>query len=213
MERLLERIEARPQEGEWSLALPKVAARQRPFQVLVACIISLRTRDEVTDEASKRLFEAADSPERLVALEVERIAELIYPAAFYRNKAVSLQALARSVLDEHQGRVPDTMEGLLALQGVGRKTANLVLTMGFGKPGICVDIHVHRICNRLGFVKTTSADDTEQVLREILPARWWIPINQLLVSFGRAVCAPVSPRCSSCPVAEACPRVGVGRTR
>jgi len=195
------------------LAVSRVALRQDPFAVLVATVISLRTRDEVTDVAAARLLRAAPTPARLSRLREARIARLIYPAGFYRTKARTLRALARRLEADHKGRVPDTLEGLLALHGVGRKTANLVLTLGFRKPSICVDTHVHRISNRLGFVRTRTPDDTEQVLRARLPPRWWLLINDLLVTFGRGHCGPLSPRCSSCPVADLCGRVGVVRSR
>jgi endonuclease-3 len=142
-----------------------------------------------------------------------KIARLIYPAGFYRTKAKTLRAIAKVLLVEHHGRVPDEIDTLLKLKGVGRKTANLVVTLGYGKPGICVDVHVHRISNRLGSVRTRSPDETERALRAILPSRWWIPINDVLVAFGRSHCTPLSPRCSTCPVASRCARVGVRRSR
>ncbi|MFC1611941.1 endonuclease III domain-containing protein [Myxococcota bacterium] len=195
------------------LALTRVSRSRDPFRVLVACIISLRTKDEVTDEVAPRLLATASTPKALAALSESKIAALIYPAGFYRNKARTLRQLARTLLQEHAGVVPDRLDGLLALKGVGRKTANLVLTLGFGEPGICVDTHVHRISNRLGFAKTGAPDDTELVLRARLPSRWWIPINDLLVAFGRTVCTPLSPHCSICPVSDLCGRVGVERSR
>jgi len=199
--------------GKDHLAVTRVAEQQDPYAVLVATLISLRTRDEVTDAVSPRLLAEASTPEALARTPPERIARLIYPACFYRVKGRTLNAIARAIVERHGGRVPDTMEELLALSGVGRKTANLVLTMGYKKPGICVDTHVHRIAGRLGFVRTRSADDTEQVLRARLPRRLWIPINDVLVSFGRTHCTPLSPRCSTCPVARTCLRVGVGKSR
>jgi endonuclease-3 len=195
------------------LAVTKVSRRRDPFHVLVACLISLRTRDEVTDVAAPRLLAVAPTPEALAQTPEARIAQLIYPAGFYRTKARTLRAVAGTLVREHGGQVPPTLEGLLALPGVGRKTANLVLTLGHRKLGICVDTHVHRISNRLGFVRTNAPDETEQVLRARLPRRWWIPINDVLVAFGRTVCAPLSPRCSICPARAICQRVGVGRSR
>ncbi len=199
--------------GRDHLAVTRVSLDGDPFAVLVSTIISLRTRDEVTDAVTPRLLAAAPDAQHMAVMPAERIAELIYPAGFYRTKARTLQNLARTLLERHGGRVPDTLEGLLTLHGVGRKTANLVLTLGFGKPGICVDIHVHRISNRLGFVQTRTPDETEAVLRRRLPARWWIPINDVLVSFGRIHCTPLSPHCSTCPVAGVCRRAGVARSR
>jgi len=194
-------------------ALAKVSRRRDPFHVLAACLISLRTKDEVTDVAAPRLLARAPTPRAMARLSERAIERLIYPAGFYHTKARRLRALGRTLERDHGGRVPDTLEGLLALHGVGRKTANLVYTLGFHKPGICVDTHVHRISNRLGFVRTKSPDHTERVLRSRLPRRWWIPINDLLVTWGRTVCAPLSPRCSTCPVRRACLRVGVERSR
>jgi endonuclease-3 len=219
MSRVLERIDAAlgaPSArlpGVDDLALERIAKRRDAFHVLVGCIISLRTKDEVTDEAAPRLLARAPGPAALAALDPREIERLIYPACFYRTKARSLAGIARRLLVDHDGDVPATMDGLLALPGVGRKTANLVLTLGFGRPGICVDTHVHRISNRLGYVRTRAPDETEQVLRERLPRRWWIPINGLLVQFGRTVCTPLSPHCSTCPVRGPCRRVAVARSR
>jgi endonuclease-3 len=200
-------------KGRDHLAVTRTAEQHDPYAVLVSTVISLRTRDEVTDAVTPRLLAEAPTPESLAQLPAERIAELIYPAGFYRTKGRTLRGLGRALVEQHGGRVPDTLEALLELDGVGRKTANLVLTLGHGKPGICVDTHVHRISNRLGFVRTRTPDETEQALRARLPARWWIPINDVLVSFGRLHCTPLSPRCSTCPVARTCLRVGVERSR
>ncbi len=184
-----------------------------PFRVLVSTVISARTKDEVTLPASCRLLTCAPDPAALAALGEEEIARLIYPAGFYRTKARNLKKLAAELRDRFAGRVPSEMEGLLELPGVGRKTANLVLNLGFGRGGICVDTHVHRIANRLGWVRTASPAQTEQALQAILPRRYWIPVNGLLVRFGRTVCTPLSPRCSLCPLRARCPRTGVDRSR
>ena len=184
-----------------------------PFKVLVSCIISLRTKDEVTALASARLFARADSPEKMQDVPVEEISRLIYPAGFYRNKAQQIRTISRQLAAEYSGVVPDQIDELLKFKGVGRKTANLVVTLGFGKPGICVDTHVHRICNRWGYVTTKTADETEQVLRGRLPPEYWIEINDLLVAFGQNHCHPVSPRCTTCRVAAFCQRVGVQKFR
>ncbi len=184
-----------------------------PYRVLVSTVISARTRDEVTSVASERLFAEADNPRSMVSLEEERITELIYPAGFYRNKARSIRELSEKILNDFHGKVPDTIENLLTLPGVGRKTANLVMARGFGKDGICVDTHVHRICNRLGVVDTNSPDKTEFALRRVLPRKYWIEINDLMVKFGKKVCTPISPRCSACPIEDSCRRVGVARFR
>ncbi len=197
--------------------LPSVSAVARenndPFRVLVATMISLRTKDEVTRRASEALLARAPSPSALARLPESMIARLIFPAGFYRTKAKNLRAAARMLMDGSGGRVPSDMEELLALPGVGRKTANLVRNLGFGLPGICVDTHVHRISNRMGWVASRSPQETEQALMEILPPRYWIGINELLVRYGQAVCAPVSPRCSTCRAARWCARVAVERSR
>ena len=190
-----------------------IAKKNDPFAVLVSCIISLRTRDEVTELASARLFTLAKFPAELLELSNAKIEKAIYPAAFYRNKTKSLKELCQVLVKEYSGKVPDKLEDLLKLKGVGRKTANLTLILGHNKPGICVDIHVHRISNRWGYVKTKSPDETEMVLREILPKRFWKGYNDLLVSFGQNLCKPVSPFCSSCPVEDQCPKIGVDRSR
>jgi endonuclease-3 len=188
-------------------------AAQTPFRILVATILSLRTKDTLTAVVAPRLFAAADTPAATLALGPERLAELIYPVGFYRTKARSIIQICQILLERYAGQVPADLDALLELPGVGRKTANLVLTVGFGLPGICVDIHVHRICNRWGYVRTTTPDRTELALRERLPPQYWIPINSLLVTLGQNICAPTSPRCSVCPVAAHCARVGVTRSR
>lgn len=189
------------------------AQHQTPFRILVATILSLRTKDTLTAVVAPRLFAQAATPQSMLMLGEQRIAELIYPVGFYRTKARTIVAICEQLLAVRGGEVPAELEQLLALPGVGRKTANLVLTVGFGRPGICVDTHVHRICNRWGYVRTRSPDETELVLRQQLPAGYWIPINGLLVTLGQNICHPTSPRCSICPVAEYCARVGVTRSR
>lgn len=184
-----------------------------PYMVLVSCIISLRTKDEVTAEAGKRLFEEAKSVEAMVKLSEARIAELIYPAGFYKTKAVTILEASKVILKDYNGVVPDDVDELTKLKGVGRKTANLVVTLGYNKPGICVDTHVHRITNHWGYVKTPTPDKTEAVLRAKLPKKYWIPINDLLVAYGQNLCKPVSPFCSECKIYKYCERVGVGRSR
>ncbi|MFP4211169.1 MAG: endonuclease III domain-containing protein [Alkalispirochaeta sp.] len=187
--------------------------RPDPFRVLIATVISLRTRDEVTFSASGRLFRHAGTPEELLSLTPEQIAELIYPAGFYRNKSKQLHRLARILVETYNGTVPDTIEELTALPGVGRKTANLVLGIGFGIPAICVDIHVHRIPNRLGWIRTTTPGESEEALGAIVPRDFWIPMNEWFVGFGQQICTPQSPRCSMCPFTDSCPRAGVTRSR
>ena len=192
----------------------EMAARPKdPFKVLISTILSLRTKDATTAEASRRLYEVADTPESIEVLPEERIAELIYPVGFYRTKAASLKKVCRIIVDDFESRVPDDMDLLLSLPGVGRKTANLVLTVGYGKPGICVDTHVHRISNRFGYVTTKNPHETEFALRDKLPREYWIPYNDLLVTLGQNVCSPISPRCSECPVEGFCEKKGVLKSR
>lgn len=196
-------------------ALAAVAAKsgRDPFRVLIGCLLSLRTRDETTGPAAARLFALADTPAALAALSPRRIERAIFPVGFYRTKARTLRAVCRELLTRFDGAVPSDLDALLTLPGVGRKTANLVVTFAFGLPGICVDTHVHRITNRLGFVVTRSPDDTEMALRARLPPRHWIGLNDLLVAFGQNVCQPLSPHCSRCPVRRSCRRIGVVRSR
>lgn len=189
------------------------ATSRTPFRVLIATILSLRTKDTLTAVVAPRLFAVADTPAGLLALTEEQIAELIYPVGFYRTKARSIREVSALLLSRHSGAVPNDLDALLALPGVGRKTANLVLTMGFGTPGICVDTHVHRICNRWGYVATKTPEETELALRAKLPAEHWIATNGLLVTLGQNICHPTSPKCSVCPVAEYCARIGVTRSR
>jgi endonuclease-3 len=195
-------------------AVSEVARRRHdPFEVLISTMISLRTKDEVTAAASRRLLARAATPSLLAALPEQEIARLIYPAGFYNSKAKNLKAAAAILATRHDSRVPATMEELLALPGVGRKTANLVRNLGYGLEGICVDTHVHRICNRLGWVQTSTPEQTEAELEKILPRRYWIGINEILVRFGQRLCTPISPKCSLCPIAGHCPRLGVIRSR
>jgi endonuclease-3 len=184
-----------------------------PFRVLVGCIISLRTKDEVMFPATARLFGRASTPAEMRRLRQPTVEKLIYPAGFYRRKAEQIREISRILVQEHGGEVPSSMDALLALPGVGRKTANLVITLGFDRPGICVDIHVHRITNRLGWVETRHPDETEAVLRDILPKRHWIPINETFVRHGQVTCKPVSPICSECTIARDCRQIGVERSR
>jgi endonuclease-3 len=184
-----------------------------PFKILVACILSLRTRDQATAEASARLFALSADPFSMANMNVKKIEKAIFPVGFYRTKAKQIREMSKQICEECQGAVPDAIEALLKLPGVGRKTANLVRTVGYKKPGICVDIHVHRICNRLGYVATKNPNETEGVLRQKLPKKHWIPFNGLLVSFGQNQCTPTSPRCSSCPISPFCQRVGIWTAR
>ena len=184
-----------------------------PYKVLFSTILSARTKDETTAAASARLFRAAPDVGRLARLSVARIEKLIHPVGFYRTKAKSVRAAARRLVDEYDGVVPDDIDELVTLPGVGRKTANLVLTEAFQKHAICVDTHVHRILKIWGYLDTAQPEQTEWALRETLPRRYWIDLNKTLVSFGQQICVPVSPWCSRCPVAHRCPRLGVERSR
>ncbi len=201
-------------EGTLPPVVTLIAEAERdPFKVLVSTMLSARTKDEVTAAASARLFRAAPDARRLAAISATRLERLIFPVGFFRTKARSLRATAAQLLACHDGRVPDSMDELIELPGVGRKTANLVLTEAFGKPAICVDTHVHRIANLWGYVKTRDPEATEWALRERLPARHWLALNRTLVSFGQQICRPTSPWCSKCPIEDRCPRIGVTRSR
>lgn len=184
-----------------------------PFRTLIGCILSLRTRDETTAEAAPRLFAHAAAPQAMLELGEHAIAKLIYPVGFYRTKAAVIAGICRDLIARFDSRVPDSIGALLTLKGVGRKTANLVVTQAYRKPGICVDTHVHRISNRWGLVRTRTPDETEAALRVALPRRYWIEYNTLLVAFGQTICQPLSPWCSRCPAAHLCPRLGVVRAR
>jgi endonuclease-3 len=184
-----------------------------PFKILISCILSLRTQDKTTEEASQRLFRLAQTPGEMSGLPTEKIQKAIYPVGFYRVKAQRIRDLAKEIVKKYEGKVPGTIEELLTFKGVGRKTANLVVTLGYDQPGICVDTHVHRISNRWGLIKTKNPAQTEFALREILPLRYWKKLNGYLVAFGQGICKPVSPLCSHCRIRPSCARVGVGRSR
>ncbi len=194
-------------------SVTQISAKGDAYQVLISCILSLRTKDKTTIAASQRLFKVADKPGSMLKLTVARIQKLIYPVGFYRNKSRVILGLSRKLLEDYSGKVPNCLDALLDLKGVGRKTANLVLGLGFGVPAICVDTHVHRISNRLGWVKTSSPAQTELVLGKIIPRGKWIELNTLLVTFGQNLCFPVSPFCSKCKVYRFCKRRGVVKSR
>lgn len=184
-----------------------------PFQILIATVLSLRTQDSTTIHAARRLFALAADPQAMLALDEATIAKAIYPVGFYRQKAGQIREICRILLERYGGEVPRDLDALLELPGVGRKTANLVVSLGYGLPGICVDTHVHRITNRWGYVETRTPEETEMALRAKLPRPYWIEINRLLVQFGQGICRPISPWCSTCPVARWCRRVGVTSAR
>jgi len=191
-----------------------IARKERnPYKVLISTLISLRTKDEVTTTASDRLFVLADTPQKMVALNANTIAQAIHPAGFYKTKSVTILEVSKRLIDEFNGAVPSDLDTLLQFKGVGRKTANLVLTQGFALPAICVDTHVHRISNRFGVLKTRTPDETEFVLRDILPQKYWIIYNDLLVAFGQNICRPISPICSKCVLCKLCPKILVEQRR
>ncbi len=191
----------------------KASYKRDPFKILVSCILSLRTKDKITEKASKYLFRVVKKPKDLLKYSQTQLEKLIYPVGFYRNKAKILKDIGRRLVSRYGGKVPDKEEILLSFKGVGRKTSNLVLGLGFGIPAICVDTHVHRVSNRLGWARTTSPYDTEEHLKKIIPSRYWIRLNTILVAFGQSVCTPVSPWCSQCRVGKYCKKVGVRRSR
>ena len=205
--------EAIKQWPETTLAQVADQTRSAPFRILIGTVLSLRTKDETTAEACKRLFFLADAPETMVSLSEETIDNAIYPVGFHTTKAKNILAICRILIDEYNSRVPDEIDTLVTLPGVGRKTANLVVTLGYDKPGICVDTHVHRISNRWGYVNTKNPEKTESALREKLPQKYWIGYNDLLVIYGQNLCKPISPFCSRCRLASYCDRVEVEKYR
>jgi endonuclease-3 len=200
---------------QWQTPIVTVVAQssQSPFHVLISCILSLRTQDSTTAQASRRLFALARTPAGMLKLSARKIEKAIYPVGFYRTKAKNILEICRALISKYSGKVPDEIDELLKLKGVGRKTANLVVTLGYRKPGICVDTHVHRISNRWGYVRTKNPKETEFALREKLPKQYWIEYNDLLVTFGQHLCRPISPQCTKCPVKSYCAKVGVTISR
>lgn len=180
---------------------------KNPYLVLIACILSLRTNDKTTYPATLRMLELAKTPKEMKNVSVEDLSKAIYPVGFYENKARQIIELSKTIDEELNGQVPEEIEDLIKFKGVGRKTANLVLSLGFNKPAICVDVHVHRIFNRLGYIKTKTPEETEFALREKLPQKYWIDINTLLVTHGQNVCKPIKPKCSECPIARYCAKI------
>ena len=184
-----------------------------PFCVLISTLLSLRTKDDVTLKASVRLLNAADTPEKMLTLSQEEIEKLIFPVGFYHTKAQRILEVSRVLQDKYNGKVPDRLDLLLALPGVGIKTANLTLNLGFGIDAICVDCHVHQISNRMGWISTKTPEESEKVLQTVMPRKYWIPLNELLVSYGQEICTSLSPKCSMCPLSSECPKVGVTKSR
>jgi len=200
---------------KWNAPIVALAAQQNqsPFLTLIGCILSLRTKDQMTAVACERLFAQARTPEAMLAMAPKTLEKLIYPVGFYRTKARVIRGICSDLISKFGGEVPDDIDDLLTLGGVGRKTANLVVTQAFRKPGICVDTHVHRISNRWGLVRTKTPDKTEIALRAVLPARHWLEYNGILVAFGQTICHSTSPWCSRCKIAAVCPRIGVVHSR
>jgi len=195
-------------------AVTRVAEKTKdPFKVLISCVLSLRTKDSTTAEASHRLFSLAGTPADMLKISAVRIEKAIFPVGFYRTKARNIIEICKSLKDHYNSIVPDSIDELLKLKGVGRKTANLVVTVGYDKDGICVDTHVHRISNRWGYIKTKTPEKTEEALRSKLPRKYWKIYNDLLVSYGQNLCKPVSPLCSQCKISEYCNRIGVRLSR
>jgi endonuclease-3 len=205
----------RREAASWQAPVLALMAAEEddPFKTLIGCILSLRTKDQTTAIAAPRLFALADTPQQMLAIEPAQLERAIYPVGFYRTKVRVIRDICRDLIERFGGQVPDRIDALLTLKGVGRKTANLVVTQAFRKPGICVDTHVHRISNRWGLVRTKTPEQTEAALRRVLPRRFWIEYNGLLVAFGQTICQPVSPWCSRCVLAPRCPRIGVVRSR
>lgn len=214
VQKIIERLRIATKALEPPASVTIVSRFERDsFLVLISCILSLRTRDTVSLPASLRLFAQARTPEKMLEIPAEQIAKIIYPVGFYRRKALTIHKICNELLTRYEGKVPNTLKELMALPGVGLKTANLVLGEGFGIPAIVVDTHVHRISNRLGLVKTKTPEETEAALRKILPQKYWIEWGRLLVMLGQNVCVPISPFCSMCPIRDMCKRVGVVKSR
>ncbi len=196
--------------SKWNAPVKELKRKtSEPFRVLIGAVLSTRTKDEVTSQAVERLFSMVKSPEDLTKIPVEEIEEAIYPCGFYKTKARKLKELATILVEKYNSKVPNNMDDLLALPGVGRKVANIVLSRGFGKKAIAVDTHVHRISNRLGLVKTKNPDETERELERLIPEEWKRDFNELIVAFGQVICKPIGPKCGECPIREMCPKIGV----
>ena len=191
---------------KWHAPIVKLIAQKRkdPLSALLCALLSTRTRDETTAEVCKRFLQRVKDPQDLLEIDQEELEKLIYPVGFYRNKARQLKELAKQLVEDFGGKVPDSLENLLKLKGVGRKVANIVLSEGFGKPAIAVDVHVHRISNRWGLVKTKTPEETEEALMKVVPREYWRDYNRLLVAFGQTICKPVKPKCGECPINKWC---------
>lgn len=193
--------------------IDKISIERDPFKVLISCILSQRTKDEITEKVSSNLYNVIKNPQDLINIDIDTLEKILHPIGFYKVKAKRLKEVTKLILEKYDGKVPDDIDELLKLPGVGRKTANIVITKGFNKKGIAVDTHVHRISNRLGLIKTKRPEDTEFELRKIIPERNWVELNDYLVNFGKNICTPISPKCSSCPIKMYCKKVGVKKFR
>lgn len=193
--------------------IDKVSNEKNPYKILISCILSQRTKDEITEKVSNDLFRIVTSPEDLVRLNNNDLEKILYSIGFYKVKAKRLKEVSNILIESYNGKVPNSFDELIKLPGVGRKTANIVITKGFNKKGIAVDTHVHRISNRLGLVKTKKPEETENELKKIVPKKYWIELNDYLVNFGKNICTPISPRCSICPIQSYCKRIGVKKFR
>lgn len=213
IENVLDTLEGEYQK--WDVPVVTLIAMQSgdPFKVLISTIISLRTKDEVTIEASKRIYKLLTKPSDVYGVTIEQIEQAIYPCGFYKRKAIQIMDICDRLVKEFNSKVPDTIDTLLDFPGIGRKTANLIVAEGHNLPALCVDVHVHRICNRLGYISTKDPDDTEFTLRRSLDQDYWKKINYLMVAFGQSLCRPVSPHCSKCPLLDVCKRKGVDKHR
>jgi len=193
--------------------LNRMRAKPNPYKILISCLLSLRTRDENTEKVVKKLFQQVKKPEDIIKMSNKKLEKLIYSSGYYKNKARTIKHVSKIILEKYKGKVPDNKEKLLEIKGIGPKTANVVLNFAFNKLVIPVDVNVHRICNRLGWVKTKTAEKTEPALEKILPKKYWRELNALFVLHGKTICAPISPFCSKCPIKKYCPRIGVKKSR
>lgn len=200
-------------EKEYPERFFPITKEKDPYYILISCLLSLRTKDEVTDKASGRLFSLAKTPSEMINLSDEQIKKAIYPVGFFNRKTTTIKEVSKFLVEKYNSKVPDTIDKLLELKGVGRKTANIVITQAFNKKGIAVDTHVHRLSNRIGFVDTKTPHDTEYALIKIIPKKYWIMLNELLVKHGQNICRPISPKCSECVIEKYCRKVGVARHR
>ncbi len=193
--------------------LNRMRFKPNPFKILISCLLSLRARDETTEKISRELFKIADTPEKISKLSLKKLEKIIFSTGHYKKKAKTLKHVSRELINRFGSKVPKTREQLISIKGIGPKTANIVLAFAYNKPVIPVDTHVHRVSNRMGFVKTKTAEKTEPKLYKILPKKHWLNYNAILVQFGREICQPISPWCSKCPINKYCPKINVTKSR